>query len=138
MPVLLLFLTGMMAFGLALNNYLQLTDAVRIGAEAAAIARGTTTDPCSTATTAANGSASTLTTANIVYSFSINGTSYAGSGGTSETSCTGAVSNMLQGKQFQMTATYPCSLVVFGVMNSVVDYNSSGCKLTAQTAELIQ
>ncbi|MDE3104880.1 MAG: pilus assembly protein [Acidobacteriota bacterium] len=132
MPVLLLFLTGMMTFGIALNQYLQLTDSVRIGAEAAAIARGTTTDPCSTATTASDAALSSLTKTSITYSFTINGSTYTG------TTCTSALSNMLQGKTFQMKATYPCSMVVYGVLGSVVNYDPSGCTLTAQTAEMIQ
>ena len=49
LPLLLLILTGIMTFGIALNNYLTLTNAVEIGGQQLAVSRGQTTDPCNTA-----------------------------------------------------------------------------------------
>jgi hypothetical protein len=49
LPILLLLTTGIMVFGVAMNNYLQLTNAVSIGARNLAISAGITLDPCATA-----------------------------------------------------------------------------------------
>ena len=54
-PVLLMIVTGVFQFGLAMNQYLNLTNAVAQGALTLALSRGTTTPY--TATTAAIGSA---------------------------------------------------------------------------------
>ena len=45
LPVLLLILTGIFTFGIALNNYLMMTNAVSIGARYLAISRGQTSYP---------------------------------------------------------------------------------------------
>ena len=46
LPVLLLVVTAITTFGIALNNYLQLTEAVGIGGQVLSVSRGNTTDPC--------------------------------------------------------------------------------------------
>ena len=51
-PMLLLLATGIMVFGLAMNTYLQLTNAVSVGARTVAINAGVTLDPCATAANA--------------------------------------------------------------------------------------
>ena len=50
LPVLALLLFGILQFGVLFYNYLAITDAVRVGARAAAVKR--TTDPCGAAQTA--------------------------------------------------------------------------------------
>jgi Flp pilus assembly protein TadG len=50
LPVLALLLFGILQFGVVFYNYLAITDAVRVGARAAAVKR--TTDPCGAAQTA--------------------------------------------------------------------------------------
>ena len=52
LPMLLLLATGIMVFGMAMNNYLQLTNAVSVGARTVAINAGVTLDPCATAANA--------------------------------------------------------------------------------------
>lgn len=123
MPVLLLVMTGMVSFGLALHNILVLTNAVNNGAQQLAFSRGQTTDPCATAYTAIHSAAPTLTTG-LTLSFVINGTSYSGN------TCTSGSSNMVQGASAQVTANYPCALGVFG--------QSFTCRLQSQTTEFIQ
>ena len=54
-----------------------------------------------------------------------------GSGSSSSTT-TGAAGNLTQGQAAVVTATYPCSLAVFGA-----NYASS-CSLSAQVTEIIQ
>jgi len=124
MPILLLTITGMVAFGLALHNELVLTNAVNSGAQLLAFSRGQTTDPCATAYGAINSAAPSLTTG-LSLTFVINGSTYAAT-----TSCTAGAANMVQGASAQITATYPCALGVLGEKFS--------CQLGTQTSEIIQ
>ena len=47
LPILMLILLGMIMFGIALNNFLELTNGATAGAQALSISRGQTVDPCS-------------------------------------------------------------------------------------------
>jgi Flp pilus assembly protein TadG len=125
MPLLLLVMTGLFSFGFALHNDLVLTNAVNTGAQLLAISRGQTTDPCATAYTAISGAAPSLRTG-LSLSFVINGSTY-----TATNTCTAGAANMVQGASAQVTATYPCSLVVFGM-------SFPTCGLRAQITEFIQ
>lgn len=125
MPLLLVLTTGVVSFGLALHNFLVLTNAVSTGAQLLSISRGQTTDPCATAYTAITNAAPGLTSG-LSLTFVINGTTY-----TAVTSCTGGAANMAQGASAQITATYPCVL-------SVVGMSGSSCSLKTQTTEFIQ
>ena len=132
LPILLLLLTGMMMFGIALHDYLELTNAVSIGARLLAISRGQTTDPCATTATAIYQAAPLLKPASLTLTFVLNGTTYPGASCISSTTTTGAAGNLLQGTAARVTATYPCNLRVYGV-----NYAPS-CTMTAQTTELVQ
>ena len=131
-PVLLLIVTGVLAFGLAFNNYLQLTNAVGSGARALAISRGQTLDPCATTASSVASAAPLLNTANITYAFVLNGTSYSGATCSSSSTSTGAAGNLVQGKAATVTITYPCTLAVYGVNIA------PSCVLNAQLTELVQ
>jgi len=131
-PVLLVIMTGILSFGLAFNNYLILTNAVGAGGRALAIARGNTTDPCATASSAVSQSAVLLNSSNISYTWTLNGTPYTGTSCSSSSTTTGAAGNLVQGQNAQITITYPCSLAVFRI-NLV-----PSCQLTASTTELVQ
>src|SRR5271169_6413403 len=50
LPILMILLLGMIAFGITLNNYLEMTNGATGGAQALAVSRGQTLDPCMTAT----------------------------------------------------------------------------------------
>jgi Flp pilus assembly protein TadG len=123
-PILLLVMTGMLAFGVVLHNFVALTYGVNSGAQLLAISRGQTTDPCSTASTAINNAVPGLSSG-LSLSFVINGTSYSG------TTCTAGAANMVQGATAQVTATYPCTLGVF-------EMGSHACSLKTQLSEVIQ
>jgi len=123
MPLLMLTMTGMVAFGLAIRNEMVLTNAVNTGAQALAFSRGQTTDPCATAYSAISNAAPSLTSS-LSVTYVLNGTTY-----TTNT-CAGGTANMIQGTSAQVSATYPCALGVFG--------ESFNCHLGAATAELIQ
>jgi len=125
MPVLLLVMTGMVSFGIALHNDLILTSAVNTGAQQLAFSRGQTTDPCATAYSAISSAAPTLASG-LSLSVVINGTTY-----SSTTSCPTGASNMIQGASAQVTATYPCILTVFRE-------SFAACSLRSQVTEFIQ
>lgn len=131
-PILMLIVTALFAFGIGLNNYLELTDAVSIAARQMAISRGQTTDPCAQAVTTIERAAPQLKPASLTFTFVLNGTSYPGTSCSSSTTTTGAAGNLVQGASAQMTVTYPCNLAVYGR-----NYAPS-CTLTAQTTELVQ
>jgi Flp pilus assembly protein TadG len=133
LPLLMLILTGMVTFGIALHNYLELTNAVTIGARLLAISRGQTTDPCATTAAAVYHAAPFLKPANLTFTLVLNGTSYPNMTTCPSASTTaGAAGNLLQGSEARVTATYPCDLRVYGF-----NYAPS-CTLTARTTELVQ
>jgi len=125
MPVLFLAMTGMLSFGMTMHDYLTLTNGVNYGAQVLSMSRGQTTDPCATAVAAVESAAPSLTSANLSFTYSINGTSYSG------TSCTAAAANMVQGATATVTTGYPCVLAVYGM-------HAPACGLKTTTAELIQ
>ncbi len=132
LPVLLLVITGLMSFGVAVNNYVQLTEATNVGARQLAISRGNTTDPCSTASSATIAAAPLLKQASLTFKFTLNGTAYTGTSCSSSSTSTGAAGNLSQGSTATMLVTYPCNLKVYGA--TLV----SSCVLTSQTAEMVQ
>ena len=110
----------------ALNNYLVLTDATAVGARVLSISRGQTTDPCAATATAVGAAAPNLKTANLKFSFVLNGTAYSGA------TCSGAQTNLVEAQTAQVTVTYPCNLKFLG-------FNPApSCTLTAQTTERVQ
>jgi len=125
MPVLFLAMTGMLSFGMTMHDYLVLTNGVNSGAQILSMSRGQTADPCATASAAVQSAAPSLTTANLSYTISVNGTSYTG------TSCAAGAANMLQGTTAKVTVGYPCVLAVYGL-------SAPACGLKAATSELIQ
>jgi Flp pilus assembly protein TadG len=132
LPILLVLITGMFSFGIAINNFLTLTDATSIGARFLATDRGLNLDPCAASVAIVQGTAFGLTPASLSFTFVINGTTYTGVSCNSSSLTTGAAGNMMQGTSAQVTVTYPCVLGVYG-KNYV-----PGCTLSAQTTEIIQ
>lgn len=110
-PILLLVMTGLLSFGLALHNYLVLTNAVNTGAQLLAISRGQTTDPCATAYAAIQGAAPSLASG-LTLTFVIDGSTY-----SSTKTCTAGAAEMVQGAFAQVTASYPCSFGIFEIKN---------------------
>ena len=132
MPVLFTLVFGVIVFGIALNNYLVLTNATNISAQQLSISRGQTTDPCNTAVQAFYSAAPNLIQSSLTFSYVLNGSSYSGTSCSSSSTTTGAAGNLVSGQTAQLTVTYPCNLKFFG-------FNSaSGCTLTAKVSEVIQ
>jgi Flp pilus assembly protein TadG len=123
-PVLLLIVTGIFKFGVAMNHSLSLTNAVAQGALTLALSRGTAT-PYSSTTTAIDAAAPNLAAAQITITVNINGSPC-----TSDATCLPA---MVAGQTAVVRATYPCDLTVMGH-----NYAPSTCNLSAQTAQMIQ
>jgi Flp pilus assembly protein TadG len=132
LPVLLLLVTGIMVFGLAMNNYLMLTNATNTGVNQLAVYRGYTTDPCNTVATSVYAAAPNLNRANMTFNLTLNGTVYTGTSCSSSSTTTGAAANMVQGTRAVVNVTYPCNLVVYG------KNFAPGCKLESQTSAVIQ
>ena len=130
-PLMLGLVTGMFGFGFALVTYMQLNNAVDVAARTVAVIRatnsdGTTPDPCAAAVTAFNSSAPSLNSTSTSLSFTLNGTSY-----PSTKTCTSGEANVLSGKNVQVTATYPYTVMLFG-------WKPVAMTLSAQTTELMQ
>jgi len=130
LPVLMLMLTGIFSFSVALYQKLQLAEALSSGGRVLAASRGEV-DPCSTATAAIHAAAPSLDPNSMTLSYTIGGVSY--SAGT--TSCPGpsgaANPNMTAGGSAQVVATYPCSLNVYGL-------KFASCSIGTQITENIQ
>lgn len=129
LPIMLLIVTGICAFGITISHYMILTDATNVGGRQLAIIRGSVTDACSTVAQTIAQSASTLTTANLSYKFVLNGNTTS----SAKPSCVTDTSNLLPGQTVQVTVTYSsCSLAVFG------QNFAPTCTIQAQATELEQ
>ena len=124
LPALLMVVTGITTFGIAMNSYISLTKAVDVSARQLALQRGQGTDPCLVAYNAILAAAPLLKSANLTMTYTINGTAY------TVNPCTAA--SLVQGATAQVTATYPASLKIYGKTIS------ARFNLKAQTAEYIQ
>lgn len=109
LPILVVFLFGVIQFGITFNNYVTLTDAVRAGARTAAVARQDA-DPVGEATTMVRNSATNLNQSNLNVS---------------------VASDWQSGDNVTVTATYPYSISLLGWVVS------SG-SLTSTTTERVE
>jgi Flp pilus assembly protein TadG len=123
-PVLLTIMLGIFQFGIAMNHYLNLTNAVAQSALTLALSRGTT-NAYTALTTAFTSAAPNLIPAQTTITVTINGVAC-----TSDATCSPA---LVAGQAALVRATYPCNLVVMGV-----NYAPNGCNLSAQAAQMIQ
>jgi Flp pilus assembly protein TadG len=137
-PLMVMLITAMFSLGVALNNYMVLTNGVNAGARAFALSRAVTlttagggtsqvTDPCAYAVQIAKQSAPNLNAA--AATFSITWTPNGGSSSSYSTSCNGIA--LSSGDTVQMQVTYPISIMVYGWAPGMLN-------MTQQTAELIQ
>lgn len=143
LPPLLLLMTGIFAFGIAIANYVELTNACSAGSMQLAISRGQLSspnyDPCATAVSAVQSAAPSLTAGSMKFVVVLNGTTYPTGGTpaaslscTSTSQTTGAAANLVQGQAATVTVTYPCNLTVYKADNF------PSCVLTAKSSELVQ
>jgi Flp pilus assembly protein TadG len=127
LPALLVIILGILQFGLTLNNYLELTDAVRDADRNFSISRSVAT-PFSSTKTELDASAANLnsTTLNTGFHVFVNGVEC-----TSDSGCVTALSTA-QGLAAKVNATYSCNLTVMNVNFA------PGCTLTSSTTELVE
>ena len=137
-PLMMILITGMFSVGIALNNYMVLTNGVSAGARAFALSRGVTvttsgggtaqiTDPCAYAVQIAKQAAPNLSTS--AASFAITWTPNGGIATNYTTSCNGIALNT--GDTVQVKATYPVSMIIYG-------WRPGALNITGQTTELVQ
>ncbi|HEY3916423.1 MAG TPA: TadE/TadG family type IV pilus assembly protein [Stellaceae bacterium] len=124
LPVLLTLAFGALQFGVALNNYLTLTNVTDGAARVLAISRASTS-PWTTMKAQLT-AVSTLTAANMTITATVNGTAC-----STDSGCQTAL-NSAQGQAASVQVSYPCDLNVFGH-----NYAPS-CTLTAKSTELVQ
>jgi Flp pilus assembly protein TadG len=134
LPLLLILVLGMITFGVALNNYEEMTNGATVGAQALSISRGQTNDPCKTVTTPFAAATPNLTQASLKFTITI-APQTGGAYSSTATSCAAGTATLLtaEGGTATVKVTYPCNLTVFGVK-----FSPNTCTLTAQTAEIIQ
>lgn len=126
-PVLFMILFGILEFGLALNQYLTLTNAVLAGARTFANSR-TSSTPYSSTVTAMTTAAPSLTAATLtpLITVKVNGNAC-----TSDGACETALASNA-GNPSTVSATYPCSV-------NIPFFTWTGaCTLSAQTTERIE
>ncbi len=129
MPILLLVTYGMCWFGLAVNNYLVLTNAVQVGAQVLATDRGSS-NPCSDVVTAVKNAAPNLNwsatgSSAPVWTINIGGTDYT-------TSCS-SPSTMTSQAQGSVEVQYPLTIT-----SNLFGAGSYTFTLTAETQEVIE
>jgi Flp pilus assembly protein TadG len=135
-PILLFLGVGFVQFGVVLNQYVELTDGVRVAARQLGLSR-TDASPYSDTATALTNAGVNLNSANLNYYFCVNNTSGTCTSGastqcTSDTTCASALTTAGAGLPVTVTATYSCSLVVMGH-----DF-LPGCQLSSSTTEMIE
>jgi len=133
LPALLLITTGVMIFGVAMNNYLQLTNAVSVGARSVSTYAGQTLDPCLVASNAVIAAAPGLNASLLSFSYSFNGVPQTGTTCASGTQTTGAAADLASGTTVTVTAKYPFNLSVYGQV-----FSQNNAVLQATSAELVQ
>jgi Flp pilus assembly protein TadG len=133
LPILLLLTTGIFVFGVAMNNYMQLTNAVSMGARTVAINAGLTTDPCAVASNAIIAAAPGLSASSLSFSYSFNGTPATGKTCNCASTTASYAGDLMSGTNVTVTATYPLNLSVYGKV-----FNLSNAVLTASSTELVQ
>ena len=130
LPLILLIMTGIFSFSVALWQKITLSEAMSVGGRLLAVDRGDT-DPCRTVATAIYSAAPGLTPSSLTLTFTINGVNY----GTGVTTCPGSSggknADMVQGQTAIIRATYPVSLSVYGTQYS-------GMSLGGKITEVIQ
>ncbi len=130
-PILFMMLLGMIQFGLIFNNITVLTNATASGAQLFSQGRSYTA-PYSSAVSAIQSAAATLTTANLTITTLVNGTACA-----SDAACLTAFGQ--GGIPATVTVTYPCPLVFSAGTLQWLGINSAKfCPLSSTMTAVVQ
>ena len=133
LPALMLITTGIMIFGYAMNNYLQLTNAVSVGARTVAISAGITKDPCAVASSAVIAAAPGLNPALLSFKYNFNGSTTSGTSCSSSSVTSGYAGDLSSGNNVTVTATYPFALSVYAHV-----FSQNNAIFEASSTELVQ
>jgi Flp pilus assembly protein TadG len=147
-PILLIVLTGILWFGITLDNYLELANGVGIGGELLSVSRVGYADPCNQAVAAIQNSAPLMNwsaTPSPAFTFYLtppggNGQKYSWSGSGligSGAVCSGV--SLTTGEQATVEVQYPSTLQfsIFS-MSPLLPIKTPNVTLTVQVTELIQ
>jgi Flp pilus assembly protein TadG len=107
-PVLAMLLLGIIYFGIAMNNYIELTNAASTGSRQLVVGRGATTPYSSTITAIQNG-APNLDSSSITSTLTVGGVSCT----SDNAACQAAFGNGSTAVQATVSLTYPCTLTLF-------------------------
>lgn len=125
-PLLLTVLVGILDFGVALNNSIQLTDSIREGARSFAISRAVGTPVTAANASITNAAPSLLPLTKINPKYSVNGTSC-----TTDANC---LALMTAGSSATVSGTYACDLNVMGI-----NFAFGGvCTISASTTDFVE
>jgi Flp pilus assembly protein TadG len=121
LPLILLIMTGIFSFSIALYQKLMLSEAVGNAGRMLAVDRGST-NPCLDAANAIYAAAPTLKQSNITLTFTLDGTNYGAGVATCPGPSGGKNTEMVQGQTAVIQATYPTAIGVYGmnVLNSTL------------------
>jgi Flp pilus assembly protein TadG len=130
-PLMMLLITGMVWFGIAMNNDLALNNAVQAGSEQLVLLRGNVADPCAATATDVGNAAPGLTASSLTFTITLGGTAYTGTGitGTGAPTCNGIT--MTSGETATLTVTYPVTVNLYS-------FGAHTYTLSSATTALIQ
>lgn len=130
LPLIMVIMTGVFSYSIAIYQKLQLAEAVSVGGRFLAVDRGDS-DPCAQTVAKIAAAAPGLVSSNITYTFVINGHE------TDGTSCPGSGSgpntDMVTGKYASVQASYPYTANVWSWTPS-----PTSITLTSGVVEVIQ
>ncbi len=128
LPILMLIMTGLFSFSIALYQKLLLAEAVSAGGRLLAVDRGDT-DPCQTVANAIYSNGPGLAQSRLNLTFVLNGVT------TNAATCPGASGaangDMVAGQSAEILATYPCTLMVYA-------NNFGTCTMQTAVTEVVQ
>ncbi len=149
MPVLLITVTGVLTFGIFLNQILSETEGIGNAGRALSVNGQITTDPCAIAANAFQGAAPLLKTSSLTYKLTLDPTAGSTTGEVSQTStagtafsCNSAATNtagsmaaaLVSGGSATLKVTYSsCSLGIYGN-----NFLPGGCSISQTITEAVQ
>jgi Flp pilus assembly protein TadG len=122
-PAFLAMGMGALKFGVAVSNYMIVTNAAAAGATTFALSRGLN-NPYALTVTAITNAAPNLTSANLTKTFAVNGVAC-----TDDSTCS---TKLVAAAAATVTVSYPCDLTVMGVNFK------TNCTLSSTSAQMVQ
>jgi Flp pilus assembly protein TadG len=149
MPVLLITVTGVMVFGIFLNQILSMTEGMGNSGRVLSVSAGLTTDPCATAASAFQGAAPLLSSSSLTYKLTLDPTAGSTTGEVSSNSTAGTAFSC-NSATTTTTGSMAAALVSGGNATLKVSYSNcslnfygnkllpGGCSISQTITEAIQ